>query len=913
MAWTSSPIPLLYFIWIGFRFSSGDVAASARCIETERKALLSIRTGISDAHEWLSSWDGKDCCSWAGVECNAATGHVIKLDLHNPGGPSSNNSKVNPSLLELKHLSYLDLSGNYFDGAPVPGFIGSLTKLEYLFLSSAGFGGTIPESLGSLSELVSLGLDLNRIDGEIPATFGDLRSLQTIDLSSNNISGEIPEGIGNLSKLQILRLSDNKIGGAMPASLGNLSALQTLDLSNNEISEQIPDSLANLYGLEYLRINGNNIGGAIPSSMGNLCNLSDLDASENRIKGQLTGFIEGLSRCRSSSIWYLRLQNNEISGAIPSKIGKLQSLIRLNLGSNSLSGPIPASLGNMVALSDLNLSSNSLVGALSEANFANLTRLDSMDLSHNLLTVNESQDWLPPFQATEIRMGSCNLGPKFPPWLKNQTKLSHLDLSSNGISDAFPDWFWELCLSDLILNVSYNHIRGSLSSSIECFWTVTVDLSHNNLEGFIPKMDPMLMFLDLSYNLFSGPIPPAMAAGTDYLAFMLLSNNRLNGTIPSSFCEANHLQVLNLANNGFSGTLPDCWKDSLALKILDVSGNKVSGDIPETLGLLPQLKSLHLNDNGLSGRIPSSLQRCKDLVTIDLGQNKLSGVIPRWIGDELSSLRVLRLRSNMFTGAIPPQLSLIASLQVLDLARNDLSGELPPSFGNFSSMISVQNETKSVLGEEVTYYTESTIVDAKGLQLNFTTVLSLVTSIDLSGNNLSGEIPEDLTKLHGLHFLNLSDNKFSGGIPQNIGAIEQLESLDLSENNLSGRIPSSISALNFLSHLNLSYNNFSGRIPSGSQLRTFTDPSIYASNPQLCGSPLLKKCPGDAPSEIPVEASQEEDGDEDEYGIIWFFVGFAPGFVVGFWGFMGTVMIDRKRRIRYIQFLDMICSWLTHR
>ncbi|CAL9089693.1 unnamed protein product [Musa textilis] len=186
----------------------------------------------------------------------------------------------------------------------------------------------------------------------------------------------------------------------------------------------------------------------------------------------------------------------------------------------------------------------------------------------------------------------------------------------------------------------------------------------------------------------------------------------------------------------------------------------------------------------------------------------------------------------------------------------------------------------------------------KGLQLYFTTVLSLVTSLDLSGNNLSGEIPEELTKLR---------------MPQNIGAIGQLESLDLSENNLSGRIPSSISALNFLSHLNLSYNDFSGRIPSGSQLGTFTDPSIYAGNPRLCGPPLSEKCPDDAASEIPTEASQEEDADEDEYGIIWFFVGWAPGFVVGFWGFIGTVMIDRRRRIRYIQFLDMICSWFLHR
>ncbi|RWV86061.1 hypothetical protein GW17_00052087, partial [Ensete ventricosum] len=148
------------------------------------------------------------------------------------------------------------------------------------------------------------------------------------------------------------------------------------------------------------------------------------------------------------------------------------------------------------------------------------------------------------------------------------------------------------------------------------------------------------------------------------------------------------------------------------------------------------------------------------------------------------------------------------SLLVLDLARNDLSGALPSSFGNFISMISIQNETKPVLGEEVTYYTESIVVDAKGLQLYFTTVLLLVTSIDLSGNNLSGDIPEELTKL-------------------------SWPPLPYSEEYRR--------AVNY-------------------------DPSIYGGNPQLCGPLLSEKCPGDAVSEIPVETSQEED--EDEYGII---------------------------------------------
>ena len=62
-------------------------------------------------------------------------------------------------------------------------------------------------------------------------------------------------------------------------------------------------------------------------------------------------------------------------------------------------------------------------------------------------------------------------------------------------------------------------------------------------------------------------------------------------------------------------------------------------------------------------------------------------------------------------------------------------------------------------------YEERLIVITKGLLLEYTRTLSLVVSIDLSDNNLSGEFPEGITKLFGLVFLNLSMNHITGRIP----------------------------------------------------------------------------------------------------------------------------------------------------
>ncbi|KAK1260231.1 hypothetical protein QJS04_geneDACA001955 [Acorus gramineus] len=202
------------------------------------------------------------------------------------------------------------------------------------------------------------------------------------------------------------------------------------------------------------------------------------------------------------------------------------------------------------------------------------------------------------------------------------------------------------------------------------------------------------------------------------------------------------------------------------------------------------------------------------------------------------------------------------------------------------------------------YYQENLMLFAKGEGLEYTNTLSLVTSIDLSSNDLSGDIPAQLMNLFGLRFLNLSTNKLTGVIPQNIGGLSQLESLDLSVNQLSGEIPSSMSTLTSLAYLNLSYNELSGRIPIGNQLQTLTDPSIYIGNPKLCGNPL-PMCPRD-------EASTPRSGGEAdaESEMIWFYIGFAPGLAAGFWGIMGVLFLKRSWRLSLFRFFDEIWDWV---
>ncbi|RVW99362.1 putative inactive leucine-rich repeat receptor kinase XIAO [Vitis vinifera] len=517
--------------------NSIDGGMNKGCIEVERKALLEFKNGLKDPSGWLSSWVGADCCKWKGVDCNNQTGHVVKVDLKSGGDFSRLGGEISDSLLDLKHLNYLDLSLNDFQGIPIPNFLGSFERLRYLNLSNAAFGGMIPPHLGNLSQLRYL--DLN--------------------------------------------------GGPIPhVNLLSLHNLVTLDLSNNNIGSE---------GIE---------------------------------------LVNGLSACANSSLEELNLAVNQVSGQLPDSLGL----------------------------------------------FKNLKSLD-------LRSIQEQTVW----------------------------------------------------------------------------WDSELDV-----------------FKIFTYS----------------------------------------------ADIGFSGE------------------------------------------------------------------------IPKWIGERMSSLKQLRLRGNMFTGDIPEQLCWLSHLHILDLAVNNLSGSIPQCLGNLTalSFVTLLHRNFDYPKAHVTYSERMELV-VKGQNMEFDNILPIVNLIDLSSNNIWGEIPKEITNLSTLGTLNLSRNQLTGKIPEKIGAMQGLETLDLSCNCLSGPIPPSMSSITSLNHLNLSHNRLSGPIPTTNQFSTFNDPSIYEANLGLYGPPLSTNC-----STLNDQDHKDEEEDEDEWDMSWFFISMGLGFPVGFWAVCGSLVLKKSWRQAYFRLID---------
>ncbi|ERM96756.1 leucine-rich repeat receptor-like protein kinase PEPR2 [Amborella trichopoda] len=256
-------------------------------------------------------------------------------------------------------------------------------------------------------------------------------------------------------------------------------------------------------------------------------------------------------------------------------------------------------------------------------------------------------------------------------------------------------------------------------------------------------------------------------------------------------------------------------------------------------------------------------------------------------------------------------MSSLYSLQVFDAAENCLSGTIPDMFTTFTAMkVTEKMADYNYDRNHSFYYMVRIDIVAKGLMMDYTEFLSLVTCIDLSRNNFSGRIPESLTKLIGLRVLNLSRNHMIGKIPQEINQLLELESMDLSNNLFSGGIPPSMSSMNSLGALNLSYNNLSGPIPFAGHMSTFDDASTYYGNEHLCGPPLLKKC--DSHELVPISNNV---GDLRTWSpeVRQFWISAGLGFGIGFGGWYSVLAIKRKWNNAILKVMDFIAEILITR
>ncbi|GJN39688.1 hypothetical protein PR202_gb28823 [Eleusine coracana subsp. coracana] len=490
----------------------------------------------------------------------------------------------------------------------------------------------------------------------------------------------------------------------------------------------------------------------LPPAIFLLRRLQSLDVSRNAFNGTFSDGVGQLGELR-----LLDAFSNCFVGPLPrGGLVALRRLEHLNLGGSYFNGSIPAELGSLRQLRFLHLAGNALSGTIPKE-LGQLTLLERMEIGYNA------------YNST------------IPKELGNLRKLQYLDIAVASVSGPLPASLGTLThLQSLFL------FKNKLTGTIPPHWS-----SHHNLHS------SSLQVLDLSDNALTGPIPSGLGDDLTDLTTLNLMSNALSGTIPPSIGVLRNLEVLQLWNNSLTGRLPpSLGAVSRRLVRVDVSSNALSGPVPAGLCAGNRLARLILFNNRFDSSIPPGLAaNCSSLWRVRLESNRFTGAIPAGFGN-IANLTYLDLSGNLLTGGgIPEDLVTSASIEYLNVSGNPaLGGALPDATWQAPRMQVFSAEKCGLVGQVPKFGPHG---------------CANLYRLELAGNELVGEIPEDIGRCKRLVSLRMQRNEISGEIPAGLAALPSITEVDLSWNALTGGVPPGFANCTTLETFDVSFNRLS--------------------------------------------------------------------------------------------------------
>jgi Leucine-rich repeat (LRR) protein len=546
------------------------------------------------------------------------------------------------------------------------------------------------------------------------------------------------------------------------------------------------------YGVSYLGLSGYNLTGTIPESFGDLVNLTQVFMTENFLSGPLPESLYTLHK-----LFNFDIAENAFNGTVSNNLGSLTALKLFIINENNFTSTIPSSVSNLHSLQQFDVSYNNMIGTIPEAVYS-LTTLTKLVVENNHFfgTIPKNLQKLSKLQSFVLNNNHFfgNLSNQLFP-----TSLNTLSISNNLFTGTIPTSLGGTFSKLTTLDFSYNSFHGTLSSSFVTTVVRIIDfaISTNFLTGDIGSLfspNILLSGFNLGDNLLSGNLPVLNAT---YLTYYIVRANYLSGSISDFLFNNSYLVDFDVSDNWLTGKIH--FGEHVFPQYLNISTNFFTGNMysffnfqnyTQTMTEMSLVQELNLENNQFTGSLPN-WWKFPNLYALTVGNNQLTGTLPAF------NTSFYGASTNCFHGRIPQELCNMSLLQVV--AMNGLSSssncQIPlfpgTSIETFSTRYTIDNGIPSCLFN-----------------------LPSLTILQLSGNGLTGSLPENVTISPSLVNLDLSHNSLSGSIPLTIQE-KKWFNLDLSYNFFSGELSDAVfPSYSNLETLTLIVNRLSGDIPS---------------------------------------------------------------------------------------------------
>lgn len=168
------------------------------------------------------------------------------------------------------------------------------------------------------------------------------------------------------------------------------------------------------------------------------------------------------------------------------------------------------------------------------------------------------------------------------------------------------------------------------------------------------------------------------------------------------------------------------------------------------------------------------------------------------VGDNVGRITELSLPDRNLQGALTRRIVDLPFLEVLDLSGNLITGAVPDEISTLQRLRVLRLGGNAFRGPIL-----SKLVGTVGIQ-----------ELDLRACGIGDAFPETARNFTRLSVLNLGENAFTGPIPMWLGWLPGLRFLNLGGNGFSGDIPISLWNCSSLQFLNVSSNNLTGSVDS---------------------------------------------------------------------------------------------------